>query len=239
VEKWSLTPGRAVSDRRQTYSAAYFIDRLRVASLGQDGKKQVLVISPHAAGSPCQFVVLDAATGVRDGEYWHSGPWTEMDIADVDGDGFREIVLGGVDAGDGTGALAVLDYRNVNGVSQQGSGDPLEVPGLPPAAEDAYILFPGAGIGGNQGDNYVSSLEAGPSRIQACVCLAQGDPDAVVTYWLTDNLGKVDLRISPRLKDLFRTRTGKAADGQANLDKATTELKNLRILRPATTSARR
>jgi len=62
-------------------------------------------------------VVLLSTDGRVLREYWHSGVLTQIALADVDGDGKNEIVLGGVNNGYRAATLIVLDPGGFSGAS--------------------------------------------------------------------------------------------------------------------------
>jgi len=89
---------------------------------------------------PSRVVFVDGRDGDVLGEYWHPGYLTSQDLADVDGDGENEILLGGINnPGDGLGhaALAILEVPPGK-ASPRGEG----FFGKISLMESAYLLFP-------------------------------------------------------------------------------------------------
>lgn len=139
--KWKFTPGAQVSDATQTYSQTYLIAAFQVTDLGLGRGRSVLVTSRHATYHPTQFALVDRS-GMKTGEYWHSGHLDYMTTSDLDGDGVPEILLAGVNNGYRAATLVVLDPHQVRGASFQGQDSPYQIRGYGPAAEKAVVLFP-------------------------------------------------------------------------------------------------
>ena len=115
AEKWSFTFGRDMvlrdgfGERRVVrnlfYAGPFELvvsgDASYVVGLGELGELYV-----------SQVVLLDPETGSLLDEYWHPGRFTSFKITDLNGDGAKEALLGGVNnPGPGVGhpALVVLD----------------------------------------------------------------------------------------------------------------------------------
>ncbi|GAB4230881.1 MAG: hypothetical protein Kow00109_02810 [Acidobacteriota bacterium] len=139
--RWSFRVHRRVRYGRREFmqqaSLAFFGGSVR----GEDGRRYVLAAFHDREFFPFGVFLLDAQTGEPRGEYWHPG-WFQLDACvfdDWDGDGFGELLLGGVNnpgLGPGRPAVAVLDVPFP-------AGDPKRpnLFGLPGGQEKFYVLF--------------------------------------------------------------------------------------------------
>jgi hypothetical protein len=140
---WVFQPGHSVEDGANQYKAPYAIANFRVIP-AQVGRQPLIVVSSrHSRGHPDQVAVLDAKGNIVT-EYWHSGPLTEMAVADVNGTGKDWVLLGGVDSGRNQGTLVLLDPENASGASVEEAGDPHQLKGFAPGDEKVVVYFPKA-----------------------------------------------------------------------------------------------
>lgn len=141
TQKWRFVPGRSVSTPAETFTPTYHLRNFAVAPIGSGGANAVVVNSRHYAYFPSQVAVL-SARGELLGEYWHSGGFYCVAVADVDHDGVQEIVLGGVSQGHKQATLVILDPRRLGGASVEDEAPRYQIQGFPPAREKARLLFP-------------------------------------------------------------------------------------------------
>lgn len=144
--RWKKAMGKTV----QTITRTTLYDRFGSNLVGilkkprPDGGR--IVIGSHHAFSWPEQVVLLTGSGEQVAEYWHPGWFFKMVIADIDGDGVEEIILGGVNNGyseEGYGAsLVVLDSLSFSGQGPVPPGDTRQLIDIPPAREAAVMLFP-------------------------------------------------------------------------------------------------
>jgi len=140
VERWRFTAGRELTLASRAFRREYRVFGFDVEDFDGDGALEVLAISVHKPDWPCQVVLLDAH-GKPEGEYWNAGYLMEAKLGDVDGDGVKELVLGGVNNEYARGCVVVFKPGAMSG------GSPQEDPGyrwldVGPGSEAAYILFP-------------------------------------------------------------------------------------------------
>lgn len=106
----------------------------------------LIVAGGHHAGSWVFELALYTADGRKVGEYLHPGWLSTMLIADVNGDGADEVVLGGVNNGFGDhdygATLVVLDSRQFGGQGPVPPGDDRQAVGRATGLEAAVVLFP-------------------------------------------------------------------------------------------------
>lgn len=140
TEKWRWTPGRELPELLGS-PATYIIDALAVLNASGKAPARIAVASAHAVWWPGQIALLDT-NGKLISEYWHSGALTYMTLADLDGDGKKEIIATGVDNGyDHQATLVVLDPDRVSGASSE-ANPVFQLHGMGTAQERLRLLFP-------------------------------------------------------------------------------------------------
>jgi hypothetical protein len=137
---WSFKAGREMKYGSKNYSGDYRIAGFSADDLDADGRLEIIVIACHRPDWPCQLAVLDSSGHVK-GEFWNSGYFGDLVTADLNGDGFKEILAGGVNNEYGRGCLAVFDAASIRGGSPQTSPE-FRCPELEPGSELFYLLFP-------------------------------------------------------------------------------------------------
>jgi hypothetical protein len=105
----------------------------------------VLVAGGHDGGSWVYQVAIFTAEGKLVADYIHPGWFFDMLIADINGDGVDEIILGGVNNGyreqNYGAALVVLDSRHVWGQGSVPPGDDRQARDRPSGTEAAALLI--------------------------------------------------------------------------------------------------
>lgn len=140
VERWRFGAGRELALEAGSFRREYRVFGFDVDDYDDDGALEVLVVSFHKPDWPCQVALLDAR-GRLEGEYWNAGYLMEARRGDVDGDGAKDLVFGGVNNEYARGCIVVFEGGRLSGGSPQDSpayrwGD------IGPGSEAAYILFP-------------------------------------------------------------------------------------------------
>lgn len=135
-----ITPG----GRRYPASRYHLLVLDRLRKPRADGG--LIVAGGHHAGSWAFELALYTADGRKVGDYLHPGWLYTMLIADVNGDGSDEIVLGGVNNGFGDrdygATLVVLDSHRFGGQGSVPPGDDRTAVGRATGVEAAVVLFP-------------------------------------------------------------------------------------------------
>jgi hypothetical protein len=139
-EKWHFKAGRQLEFGGQIYSSDYRISGFDFIDLDHDGRQEILLFAMHRPDWPCQFAVLSSA-GRLLGEFWNSGYFADFAVADLNGDGREEVILGGVNNEYGQGVAAVFDSAEISGSSPQ-TDRRFRCEMLKPGSEKFYIRFP-------------------------------------------------------------------------------------------------
>jgi hypothetical protein len=137
-QRWQFDGGKEVVCGDKLFSWDYHTF-FETHDLDGDGRKEIIVLSEQHTDWPTQFVVLSHDRRIL-GEYWNSGRITDFILSDVDGDGYRDLLVGGVNDEYKKAFIAVFDPRDINGASPN-SGD-YQWSSMPAGTERAYILLP-------------------------------------------------------------------------------------------------
>jgi hypothetical protein len=137
---WQFQAGRQMKFGAKTYSGDYRIQGLLANDLDGDGCLEIIVVAVHRPSWPCQLALLDGRGNLK-GEYWNAGYFNDVALADLNGDGLKEIIAGGNNNEYGLGCLAVLDPHSISGGSPQEQPE-FRCPELQPGSELSYVLLP-------------------------------------------------------------------------------------------------
>lgn len=131
------------------YSAPFRFSLFGILKHARKDGGRIVVGSHHPTSWPYQVALL-TATGKVVSEYWHPGWLFALKIADIDGDGVEEVLLGGTndsyteateEGRNYRATLVILDSRQMGGHGVVRPGDDRVVVGVPPAREKAVLLF--------------------------------------------------------------------------------------------------
>ena len=141
---WEYFPGQRIRTDSREYSDKYLARPVDIVDIGQKRRKGLLVGASHSPWHPYKLALLNSE-GKPLGEYWNAGhlyhPSTIQ--ADLDGDGVKEVIIGGQNNGFDKACLVVLDPRHFEGTSpQEGVSRGYRFLDLPPGKEKYYLLFP-------------------------------------------------------------------------------------------------
>lgn len=140
VMLWTVKAGRPLLYGSRAFSADYDVLGLQVSDLDNDGKEETIVLSHALHEFPTQLLVLDSRGKIL-GEYWNSGTFSDIAVADLDGDGIKEVILSGLNNEYGKGCLVVFDSRRIAGGSPQFKEE-FRCRDIAPGSEKYYLLFP-------------------------------------------------------------------------------------------------
>ncbi|MFZ1135511.1 MAG: hypothetical protein WAN69_11210 [Candidatus Korobacteraceae bacterium] len=139
-EKWRWSPGRALPDL-EGIPAIFETVAFGVLKAAPGTPARIVVSSHHTPWYPNQIAIV-SADGKTVSEYWHSGQFYFMTLADLDGDGRQEIVASGVNNGYHQATLVVLDPDRVFGASTETVRPEIQIHGMVAAQERIRLLFP-------------------------------------------------------------------------------------------------
>lgn len=189
--RWEHRLGAPRTFMGRSFAPTYTGRHIRV--LKTKAGVHVLTVANHHMWFPAQVAGLDPVTGRVVWEYWHPGALHRCVLHDLDGDGYEEILLGGINnPGDGLGhaALAILKVplRTV-------AGDPSDpFPPVTGGGEQAYALFPVPDACRIQGIlPILSYLTVDP---RGWIVAQTPVPDGGITYYLDRELNVKEFRLS-------------------------------------------
>lgn len=137
---WRYDPGEAIRYPRRTSDKNWRIC-FDPVDLDSDGRRELVVLSHNHRMFVAKVTVLDGAGRIR-GEYVNGGRVEDVNYADLDGDGIRELIAGGFHNGTTRPALFALDLRNMGGASPQQDTPDYQCLDRPAGRELYYLLFP-------------------------------------------------------------------------------------------------
>jgi hypothetical protein len=229
-EKWRFVPGRAVSTRVAAFPKTYRVARLAPFPPERDGTRRIAVSSQHRPRYMGQLAVL-SHQGVVRGEYWHSGHLGPIELADLNGDGSLEMLVGGISNGYGAATLVVLDPNNLGGASREEDLD-YQLLGFGPGREKARLLFPRTCINRKfhrYGNPVFLGVQGDSVRVQVHERAVGGDP--TVHYVFDRRLELKQVVVSDGLKYLHRELEAAGQLDHPLTDKEVSELRQIRYLK--------
>jgi hypothetical protein len=201
--RWKFSTNRSVVDvQSHEWMPPYLLNNFAVIS---GTPARVVATSNHFFSFPSQVAVLDPSANVVS-EFWHRGHLTHVGIADLNGDGRTELLLGGVnDAPEYNQAtLLVFDPNAIAGASSSPAGDRY-FKGFGVGTEVAEIFFPRTTVSLLQEFNRVSGVLVGTRRI--VVIVSEGIVDLSplnVIYEMDFQFNTMSVVFSDDLKARYR-----------------------------------
>ena len=233
--RWKYSPSRRISDRKQEFAPVYNVEEVQVAPASNRDAAWIAVTSVHGWSYPDVVAVLDV-NGSVEGEYWHSGHLPHLELADLNGDGVPEILLGGVAEGYEQATLVVLDHRRVLGASTQPPGDHHQIQGLSLGAERAVALFPRSCITAKlEEHNRLFFLEPEGDGILAHVVesVSEGKPEQpYLIYELGRDLGLRNMTVSDQFVQRHRLLEAQHLLDHPYSEQKCVPLKEYKVMRP-------
>lgn len=138
-KRWIHEPPPPIRVGNQEFPGEYVTSFVEGLDLNGDGQLEIVWGSHSRGDFPTLTILLDPADRVL-GEYWNAGQFNEIDFADLNGDGRKEILLAGQNNEYRKPCLVVLDIKDMKGSSPQSST--YRFAGYPPGREKYYLLFP-------------------------------------------------------------------------------------------------
>jgi hypothetical protein len=209
---WKYKPGKEVQTRSEIFTDIYLIPHVSVHTAGNPDQKFIIVGANHSPDYPYQIALLNPS-GNKIGEFWNSGHINKKCIKsiDLDGDGCREIVMGGVNNGHKCACLIVLDPLKCMGTSPQRETPDYEFLGFPRGSEKYYLLFPRSPLSRLFSErNRVEGLYISDERQEIDITISEyndGTRDYMLVY--TFDFGLNIIRVSPedyflaKVKELY------------------------------------
>jgi hypothetical protein len=205
--RWKFVPGKTVIDNLgRSFAPPYWPNGFQVVRSKLAAPSKIVVSSNHNWSFPNQVAVLDGRTGRLLSQYWHRGHLLHMAMADIDGDGEPELLLGGVnDAPEYRRAtLVVFDIDKVSGASRNPGGE-VNYKGMDPGTEKRIVFFPRTPLSQGFEFNRLSLLTVTPGRIRAHVAESTREDDpCYVVYELDFNLRPVNTGLSNGFMERYR-----------------------------------
>lgn len=163
--RWEFFTKRKVVDAQSREWAPPYIPCDFAIIVSKSGSARVVFTSVHYWSFPSHTVVLDSA-GKLLGEFWHRGHLNCMASADLHGDGFPQLLLGGVnDAPEYRQAtLLVFDPEKLAGSSCSPAGDTY-FQDLGPGTQTAEMFFPRTPVSRGQEFTRVAQIIVADGRI--------------------------------------------------------------------------
>jgi hypothetical protein len=141
-ELWKYRPGRVIRTAAEMFDDRYLVRQVERLEL-PEASPAVLVGASHSPWYMYEVALIDAGGRVL-GRYWHAGHFTDgcLQPADLDGDGYPEVVCGGQNNDYDRACLVVLDPARLRGGSPQTADLPKRFLGIEPGEEKACVLLP-------------------------------------------------------------------------------------------------
>jgi hypothetical protein len=136
---WEIQTGRELTFGSKIYSNEYRLSKFLSADIDGDGYHEIALTSNHTPEFPTQMMLINYK-GEKLGGYWHSGRIVDIVFDDINGDGIKDIITGGVNNQFDSPFIAVFDSTNISGCSPN-SGE-YACSALEPGSEKYYIRLP-------------------------------------------------------------------------------------------------
>jgi hypothetical protein len=137
---WEFKAGRKIKFGQTEYSSDFWIRGFDICDLDNNGSQEIILIAHTLHFYPTRLVVLNTKGKVL-GEYWNSGQLGDMDFADLNGNGKKEIIAAGQNNEYAKACIVFFDPNHLKGDSPQINSE-YKCDELSSGSELFYILFP-------------------------------------------------------------------------------------------------
>jgi hypothetical protein len=139
-ELWHFRAGREMWCGRRPYGSHFNIRGFKTVDIDNDNNLETVVISQQPPNWLTQLALLDSQGQMR-GEFWNAGHLCDFILADLRGDGLKELLAVGLNNEYGKGCLIVFDPQSIAGGSPQTSPE-FRCRDIMRGTEEYYLLFP-------------------------------------------------------------------------------------------------
>ncbi len=161
-----------------------------------DGTQWVAAVFVHVTDVLSTLVVVDSR-GKRRGQYWHSGHLNALQMFDADGDGKKEIVVGGVRHGVEQAVIVAFDPILVSGANAMPEKHPRAIIGKGPSSEKLTGFIARSILSKRLGSfNYISEFLLVNGNLRAHVFESLQTPEGYLLYDFGPGLRIYELTMS-------------------------------------------
>ena len=186
---WQLRVSRTVANRNRQFAPPYVLRGFSVfPSPEDDDTFWVAAVFVHHVDYPAVLMVVDSSGKTR-GEYWHPGHLSSVQSLDLNGDGVKEILTGGIQHGYDQAVMIIFDPRMIAGSFLGEDSASYLLRDFEAGTEKAIVYFPRTSLNRKlEQFNYLESLEIINGIIQASVYERLGGGGGYLVYQMTKDL---------------------------------------------------
>jgi excisionase family DNA binding protein len=193
--KWKFMPGAPVVNRAgKQMQPPFLANSVQVMPAPLMADTRIAVSSNHYVDEANQVAFLDVDGRVR-GEYWHPGHLLHLTQADLDHNGSKQLLLGGVNNGSHQATLVILDPLKISGAVSAAKMEDhrFEIVNMKPANERAVVFFPRSCVSTGQTYNRVGWVYVTKDRIVVVVSESSIDDGPGFIYQLDFDLRVINV----------------------------------------------
>jgi hypothetical protein len=140
---WEIQAGRELVFGTKTYTNEFNIGGFLSCDLEEDGFLEIVLCANQNTEFPTQLLLINHHGDIL-GEYWNSGRFGDFAFHDLNDDGRKEIIAGGMNNQYDSPVFMVFEPDEISGASPN-SGE-YACPSLPPGSEKFYVRLPFAKV---------------------------------------------------------------------------------------------
>ncbi len=193
--KWKFMPGATVVNRAgKQMQPPFLTNSVQVMPAPKTADTRIAVSSNHYLDEANQVAFLDIDGRVR-GEYWHPGHLLHLTHADLDHNGGKQLLLGGVNNGSHQATLVILEPLKISGAASAAKmkDHGFEIVNMKPANERAVVFFPRSCVSTGQSYNRVGRVYVTKDRIMVGVSESNFDGGHGFVYELDYDLRVINV----------------------------------------------